>query len=269
MEPVPSLPGDAPGGPVMVHSGAGPTAVYVERGDRDAMLATHRAHLHAIADGRPLWVPVFNYGFCRGEQLRVDATPSELGPIGESYRMTTATWRTPVPVFSFAGSEDPPAALAARSGEVDPFDAVSAFGELVDRDGVIVWYGAPLDATTFIHHVERRAGGPLYRYDKRFRGVVADAAGERDVELVYHVRPAGAHLDYRWDDLAADARRTEVVMPLDPVGRIRWASARRLADAWLAALAADPFALLDRASREGVGRRVEQLGRRLQIGDFE
>jgi aminoglycoside 3-N-acetyltransferase len=253
----------------MVHSGAGPTSAFVERGDRATMLAAHRGNLREIADGRPLWVPVFNYGFCRGEQLDVASTPSELGPIGEAYRTSEATWRTPVPVFSFAGVDGAPAALEAREPVVDPFDGRSAFGELHDRDGVVVWYGAAFSTTTFVHYVERLAGGPLYRYDKRFPGTVRDASGSREVELVYHVRPAGTALDYAWDDLLVRARADGVVRDLDGDGRVRWASASALARTWLEQMEADPLALLDDPSRTGVGAEVERLGRRLEIGDFE
>jgi aminoglycoside N3'-acetyltransferase len=235
---------------------------------RAEILAEHTHVVRHVADGRDVWMPTFNYNFCVSGEMNVGSTPSQVGPISEHFRAVSA-WRTPVPVFSFCGDGIPAAALEPCKGRIDPFDEGSAFGQLVARDGIVLFYGAPFKSATLIHHAERSAGGPLYRYDKTFPGTVFQHETGVDVQLLYHVRPQGLHLDYAWANLENEAIAKGVLRPLDNQARVSWASARDLHDLWLSSIIAEPLALLDEGSRARVEPRLMDLGRRFELGDFE
>ena len=237
---------------------------------RAAWLDAHVALL--AATGRPLWMPTFHYGFTRDGWFDVRESPSEVGALTERFRFTSAAWRTPVPVFSFAGTGDVPE--VATGPLIDPFDERSAFAAMVRDDAVLLFYGAPFSVSTIKHHAERRSGGPLYRFDKDFAGVVRVASGASlPVALRYHVRPLGLPLSYE-DDRIERELETDVgaagLRRFDRVGATLLAvSARRAVDAWLARLASDPLYFLDAPSRAWIEPALERLGRRFERSDFE
>jgi aminoglycoside 3-N-acetyltransferase len=121
-----------------------------------------------------------------------------------------------------------------------------------------------------VHYSERESGGPLYRYDKLFPGrvIMADASSVEG-SLNYHVRPMNMGLDYDWPRLKTEAVNAGVLRHLDEFPEILAASARGLNDLWKANLADNPFSLLDQASRSWAEPRVNQLGRRFLLSDFE
>lgn len=271
----PVLPAGAPRGPVLVHCDARQTHPLVRdhpavrrHPARAAVLAAHLEVLDHLAGGRPLWLPAFNYDYCRGEPFDLAHTASQVGPITEHFRRSAA-WRSAMPVFSVCGTGAPFPGAAPGDGELDPFGDRSAFAALAEADGVIVWYGAPLSSTTMIHHAERSAGGPLYRYDKHFDGLVSAAGRQHRTSLRYHVRPWGRHLDYDWPRLADDLATHGILQPLRPELGVSWASARALRTHWVGALSADPLALLDTEARGWVEPLLDRLGRRFEHRDFE
>lgn len=221
------------------------------------------------AAGRPLWMPAFNYRFLRSGTFDVAADPSEVGPLTEHYRTQAAGWRTPVPVFSIAGSGPPPRTAVAV--EIDPFGADSDFAVLERAGGVLLFYGAPFSTTTILHHAERSPSGPAYRYDKRFPGTVVLPDGTARVTvLLYHVRPAERHLDYDWDRLLADAVAAGICRVWEAdLTRLVAASVRGLVGFWRERLATDRLYPLDARSREWVEPLLERLGRRFELADFE
>jgi aminoglycoside N3'-acetyltransferase len=152
----------------------------------------------------------------------------------------------------------------------DPFGSQSIFGNLYDADGVVVYYGETFHYNTIVHFAERKAGGPLYRYDKLFRGVVVKESGkEMPGSLNYHVRPMGTGLDYDWPRLLGDAIDSGVCVRLDGYPEILAASAKALTDHWVDAMSADPFSLLDDKTQAWARLAYEKTGRRFTIGDFE
>lgn len=269
-----SLPWDYLGeqsGPLLVHSDAGVTHRLVGglRG-RQEILAEHTRLLAVLARSHPLWVPTFNYDFLRSGVYDPSVDRSQVGPISEYIRVQRASWRTPCPVFNFAGTGASPLAEGGPGGTIDPFDSSSAFGNLVRRRGTIVWYGAPFSSSTIIHHVERLAGGPPYRYDKMFDGFVLSADGtEYPLQLCYHVRPMGMRLEYDWRRLQLDLQQEGILLDVGPSAVVRFAGANRLVDFWLERLHADPLYLLDDGSRAWVDRKLNDVGRRFVLRDFE
>jgi aminoglycoside 3-N-acetyltransferase len=264
-----SLIADLGDGPVFVHSDPLRAATLVPATrDRKAFLDSHVALLREISAGRSLVSPAFNYDFPRTHFFDVNGDPAQLGPVPEHFRSTAAEWRTHVPIFSVAGTGAVPG--IPWGDRTDPFGPESIFAWLVAHDGVILYYGGTFHYNTIVHYAERLAGGPPYRYDKIFGGDVRTPSGSVEHgSLNYHVRPLNTGLDYDWPLLLQQARDAGVCRSLDAHPQILGASARDLTDLWVTAMQRDPLALLDSATRKWVEPKLDDLGRRFEIGDFE
>lgn len=152
----------------------------------------------------------------------------------------------------------------------DPFGPESIFAELEKRDGVVVYYGDTFHFNTIVHYAERRAGGPVYRYDKIFSGVVVTESGEElPGSLNYHVRPMGSGLDYDWPRLLEDAIANGICVRLDGHPEVLAASAKALTEHWVRAMESDPFDLLDDKTQAWARLAYEKIGRRFTLSDFE
>jgi aminoglycoside N3'-acetyltransferase len=194
--------------------------------------------------------------------------PAQLGPIPEHFRVRCSKWRTDIPIFSLSGIGSAPS--AEFGDHTDPFGDDSAFAELVRGGGVILYYGNTFHFNTIVHHAERVAGGPPYRYDKIFPGIVRRADGsERNGSLKYHVRPLGSGLDYDWTAILDRAVAAGATRRLADSPEILAASGRVLVDFLVEEMRADPLALLDAKSRKWVAPALDELGRRFTISDFE
>jgi aminoglycoside 3-N-acetyltransferase len=236
--------------------------------DRSAYLDAHIGVLRAAAEGRGLWIPTFNYEFPRTRLFDVARSESQLGPLPERFRVSGAEWRTTIPIFSIAGIGD--ARSPAWGENTDPFGDDSIFARLAEDDGVVLYYGDTFHYNTLVHYAERVAGGPVYRYDKVFPGTVITSDGTSvEGSLNYHVRPLGTGLEYDWPRLLNEAIDAGICRRMDGSPEILAASARGLCDLWTNAMNRDPFALLDEPTRSWAEPRVEALGRRFAISDFE
>jgi aminoglycoside 3-N-acetyltransferase len=256
-------------GPVFVHSDPFRAARLVKAvRDRNVYLDSHIALLRNAAGDRALWIPTFNYDFPRTGVFDVRQSESQLGPLPERFRIAAAGWRTPIPIFSIAGIGR---ASQPRWGFMtDPFGADSIFADLVRSDGVVLYYGETFHYNTLVHYAERASGGPVYRYDKIFPGRVIMADGtSHDGSLNYHVRPMGTGLEYDWPRLLDEAVAAGVCRRLEGAPEILAASASQLNELWISDMKRDPFALLDSTTRQWAEPRVNALGRRFEVSDFE
>lgn len=256
-------------GPVFVHSDPFRAARLVKPvRDRDAYIDSHIALIRDATEGRDLWVPSFNYEFGKSRVFDVVRSGSQLGPIPERFRTDFAEWRTPIAMFAVAGNGAEPR-QEWREG-TDPFGPDSMFAELVEKDGVLLYYGDTFHYNTLVHRAERANGGPVYRYDKVFHGDVVMADGSVNAgSLVYHVRPMGTGLDYDWPRLLQEAIDEGVCRRLDGNPEVLAASARKLHDLWVRDMRYDPYALLDEKTRKWVEPAIEETGRRFVLTDFE
>ncbi len=257
-------------GPIFVHSDVSRVMKAIKpTTSRTDLLNRHIEALTAAANGRDTWFPTFNYGFLRCAHFDTRTTPSEVGALSEHARTHWAKWRTAVPVFSVCGQGQPPA--IKQNGALDPFGGDSIFAHLIRSGGTLCFYGAPFHSATLLHHVERRSGGPVYRYDKQFPGIVTDDNGQdQEIVLNYHVRPMGQALDYDWPRLTEDLIRAELMGEVrDGASTVLAISASALADFWHEALQADPLYLLNAQSRSWVAPLHKRLGRRFTLEDFE
>jgi aminoglycoside N3'-acetyltransferase len=240
------------------------------RHDRHGFLGAHLKVLEGLVDGRSLWFPTFNYDFLSTRVFDADDDPGQVGSLNEFARTTHAGWRTAIPVFNFAGTgPTPPQKYLTDRSIVYPFDESSLFSANVGNNGTILWYGAPFSTATILHHAESKAGGPAYRYDKDFQGMVSSGGTTAEVTLRYHVRPLDYTVDYDWDRIVSDASSQGIIRCLDDSSSIYWASSRALVDFWVEQQRKDPLYLLDAKSREWIAPRLEHLGRRFEFNDFE
>lgn len=266
-----TLPAIAPAGPVFVHSDALVARNLVPRTtNRMELLQAHLDRVEAIADGRDIWFPTFNYSFPRSGVFNVLSDSSELGPISECFRVSRAQWRTRVPMFSACGVGVLPPAASVVPAVVDPFGPESVFAALYSVNGSILWYGAPWAAATIIHFAEAYSSAPAYRYDKDFPGEVIDDDHRWTTILRSHVRPMNRSFNYAWPRLYEAAVAQGIVQDVSGAqGRCFWAPVGDLVRSWVALLAEDPLALLDAETQSWVAPELERLGRRFELTDFE
>jgi aminoglycoside 3-N-acetyltransferase len=259
-------------GPLFVHSDLLIAGVFVEiTFDRNQMLQRHIAVLEEAAAGRAVWMPTFNYDFPKTGAFDVRISPCQLGPLGEYFRTAVAAWRTDDPVFSVAGTKSRPE-LATASGRLDPFGAGSIFAELDRRRATMLFYGARFSSSaTIIHYIERKSGGPPYRYDKVFRGVVSEGSHRQAVEYVYHVRPLNHTLEYDLTRVSEDLCEAGLMRRVMWKGRcvVQAIDAAVVCEFCGERLRRDPLYLLNESSRAWVEPALSRLGRRFELTDFE
>jgi aminoglycoside N3'-acetyltransferase len=258
-------------GPVMIHADLMLARNFVGKAtSRAAMLDNHLRVLDQAANSRPLWFACFNYDFCRAGQFDIKTSVCQVGPLAEYARGLPQYWRSSDPVFSICGTGHP--VVAPLGSRRFAFDLSSAIGQVYARKGTILFYGAALHSATLLHFAESQSGGPVYRYDKTFKGQVTDERGSvHSVEYVYHVRPMGLSLDYDWPRLQSDLIAAGLLRQQRAGGGIvaQSCDARALVDHWVNQLRQDPLYLLDSATRHKVLAMNLPAGTRLQIEDFE
>lgn len=238
--------------------------------DPKLMLSRHMAALLAISGDRPLFIPSFNYDFTRTRVYRPEHDVSQVGVLTEHARTQWATWRCGPPVFNFS-SNMPTEPSIPCAGEVDPFGPDTVFGLLHRTGDKVLMYGAPFSSFTFLHYIERLIGGPVYRYDKLFIGLVQEKDGiERPVQLNYHCRPMGKTLEYDWVKLRSDAQAQGIVHNFKaPGSEVLLIDIALICQFWQDQLQRDPLYLLDQDSRAWVEPELSRLGRRFVVSDFE
>jgi aminoglycoside N3'-acetyltransferase len=257
-------------GPIVCHVDLFGAAPQVNAGyKRDDILRAHVQNIERCADGRPVWIPTFNYDFPKSQLFDARTSPSQVGIFTEYFRKNIAQWRVPIPMFSFAGIGDRPSMNVV--GQIDAFGGNSVFSQIVQRDSTIVFYGAEVISATILHHAESLTSGPVYRYKKSFPGKVVTLDGqEAEVTLMSHVRPLNKILSYDAAKMTQDLKAAGLLVQL-PIsqGKICAVGAKELVEYWKQRILEDSFYLLDEASRQWIELEYARLGRRFVISDFE
>lgn len=260
-------------GPVLVHSDIGRGILTAKRGgfeispgDIPGSLTDFLARL--CSDGKEaLTFPAFNYDFGSTLIFDLENDPIQVGALPESLRIAGEFERTEVPFFSFLRLE---AATPLDEGPVLPFGEKSFFGHLSNEDGTILLLGVGVEALTFIHHVESSMiGGPPYRYEKAFSGVIRKQGRDVKCSVSMHVRPSGLWLEYDWPKIEQELRRYGVMKEFAELPGLLAISARAAKSVLLERLQADPLYLLEPSSRRRVESHLVKGTTRLKIEDFE
>jgi aminoglycoside 3-N-acetyltransferase len=236
---------------------------------REDLLQAHYHALKEVVEYRPVWMPAFNYDYPATKVYDIRKTPSQVGVLTEYFRESIAQWRSPVPIFSFAGEGDEP--LSDSFQTIDPFDAKSLFQNMVNSNMLIMYYGTRgIYPSTIIHFSERVSEKLYYRYDKLFSGEIIHDDKRQHAVLNFHVRPKGKYLDYDWSRLEEDLLREGLLKKI--CGRrfeFRCIKASDIAAYWIQKIKTDPLYLLDSQSRSWVEPALEKLGRPFLLSDFE
>jgi aminoglycoside 3-N-acetyltransferase len=258
-------------GPLIVHS----DVMYAMKAVKLASNVTDllNAHIDALeycASSRSLLFPTFNYQFPRTKLYCLKSTESEVGKLGEFARTHWADWRTDVPMYNFCGKGQKINLLHDKI--INPFGENSVFAEVTNNDGVVLMYGTSVARSTIIHYIEHMIeGGPLYRYDKEFHGVVKDENGvKKSITLINHVRPLVKHLAYDWDKIEQDLLADNILIPIKDGASFAFVySAKKILDYVIRRIESDPFYLIDDESKVWAVPMIEKLERRLHLSDFE
>ena len=256
---------------MFVHSDLLKASYFVEKSsERHELLNRHVNHIDSMAGGCPLWFPAFNYDFPRTKEFDVEVAPSQVGPLSEFFRENTADWRSFDPMFSVAGTGDD-CRLRRVTSEMTAFDESSFLARLYERNAIILFYGADLSAATVLHLAESMSGGPLYRYNKIFVGDCHTHHQSATVEYTYHVRPMGMEIGYDWPKITTDLKRSEIfqTVQLSGIDLAGITLTCTLVDFWLERLKEDPLYFLNSVSIAWVSPKLESLGRRFVLEDFE
>lgn len=264
------LPDFAPIGPLMIHTDVARTANLVNGiHGRTQLLEAHLNQIKQLAQGRDLWFASFNYDFLSNGEFDPKNDSVQVGVLNEYFRVRHSSWRSSIPVFNFAGSGQLPERSDAEMGEIDPFGPQSDFAQLCNLDGSLLWYGAPYSAATFHHFSESVDETPLYRYKKRFNGIIKYNDTTFPISMKFHVRPLGGKVLYDVDKMLKDCLLNSVVIQLHPTIPIYWAKASDFNAFLQSQIRHDQLYMLTSDSQAWVKQNLDRLGRGFELQDFE
>jgi aminoglycoside N3'-acetyltransferase len=236
--------------------------------EKKTFLINHLKKLKDLTNDSKLFFPSFNYSFFKNKTYKVNDDKSEVGILSEFFRVKSSSWRSKVPVYSFSGEIN---LDMSEDSIIDPFDQKSFFNFLNSSNSCMIHYGSSFGTTTLIHYVERISNSLNYRYDKIFNGIVINENGLiNEVSLKYHVRPYGSNLDYDWTKLEKDLIE-ENILKVFKQGKtkVMFFSVKELVCYWLQKLNEDSLYFLNQESKKWVLPKLEELGRKFIINDFE
>ncbi|MDQ3019440.1 MAG: AAC(3) family N-acetyltransferase [Bacteroidota bacterium] len=237
---------------------------------RTELLEQHFKIIHKIFPEFNILMPAFNYDFFTTHIFDTERDKVQLGPFPEYFRTNISRWRTPIPIFSFCGNGKEP--KVNFSYEVKLYDNHPVYHDLLKNNGIIFHYGTNLWATAFIHFIESYEDKPLYRYDKAFYGKVIDKDGNiTEHKIILHVRPHGNLLiNYNLCEIQTELLNENIMKSIKiKNGEFYVIPCKELLEFLKSKIAKDPFYLLHKSSREWVEPKVEKLGRRFHMDDFE
>lgn len=237
--------------------------------NRIQFLKNHQNALKKLFDNSEIWMPTFNYDFCKGDTFNVKTTPTVLGVINEDFRKNISNWRTNVPVFSFSGTGESP--KINQSTKIDAFGENSAFDYLYKKKALLIHYGSQISSSTIIHYAEKMSKKLTYRYSKSFIGDLVDnELNKYTVNLDFHVRPLNHYLEYDFNKIENDLIKNRImkIYKFDNT-RIIFIHIDKFVDFILDSLNTDHLYLLDKKSRDWVEDLLNKLGRPFLFSDFE
>lgn len=244
--------------------------VKLRKFNTNDLLEAHIKLLQEIVDPAQLWFPAFNLDYPKTRIHDVINTPSQMGHLSEYFRQNIATWRDEIPMHSCCGTGMAPPLFETENGVCDPWSKNSLWAQLSAAGGYLLFYGAGLDAISFLHYTEKKIGVP-YRFQKLFPGALIDKNGEsRSIIGSHIVRPMGYNVHYDWDKLKGDLQQAGIWHELsDRRTRILLIPAKELDILWTEKLEKDPLYFLDHNTLAWVKPMLNKLNRPFTQADFE
>lgn len=159
-----------------------------ENGERFDMNKFIDSILHKVGEEGTVFIPTFNWGFCKGETFDIRKTVSRTGALGNAAMKRTDFKRSKHPIYSFMvwGKNQE---YLVELDYVDGFGKGSVFEYMHEKRAKALVVGLPsLAGLTFLHYVEQCVGVP-YRYSKAFSANYIDINGiEQEKTYCMYVR---------------------------------------------------------------------------------
>lgn len=234
-------------------------------------LSKHLNNIYDIFSEFNIWMPTFNYDFTKSGVYNTKEDRSQIGILNDYFR-NFCEWRTTTPVFNFSGNGKYPINKIQSGDIINPFEFGSEFHYLYENDSVHCHYGSNISHSTLFHYIEGISEKLLYRYPKKFHGVIINKGVTNKVTLDYHVSPLKTRVEYDWNKIHLDLLKDNLIHEykiFNGVDYIMIFSIKKVSDYWINKLDYDPFYFLDEKSKKWVIPKIEKLGRGFEMNDFE
>ncbi len=225
---------------------------------------------HAASDfligeyGDNLSFPAFNYNFGGNLVFDVDNDKSQVGLLSEHMRLSDDYCRSPVPFFSVLSKHND---LCQYSKECHPFGKGSFFEWLHLNDGKIVGLGTK-SIFTFLHYIEGLIpGGPLYRYEKEFKGLLKRKEGDKEVVCKMHVKPINGATEYDFALIERDLREENILADNDSKGILCSMQCSEVVSYMLSKYESDPLYGLTEKSKSALVKLTNNCSSRIKACD--
>ena len=216
--------------------------------------------LEQISLGREILIPTFNYDFTSTKKYDVLEDLPQVGRIPVATIGKSGWYRCTTPVYSFASNKKVPDQYPR------PFSNDSAFNRLIEEDGEILLIGVGFERFTFVHYVEHVFGIP-YRYEKQFKGELLQGNMSVDIDVNFHVRPKGLNIEYDFERIKDIHFEYQAARWINP-NQIA-VDARKSLSCLIEVLTDNPLWLLTKESEQKVREKLDRLGRKFKLEDFE
>ncbi len=239
--------------------------------DRVEVLESAYDLLRTFSGEESVWLPAFNFDFTTTGSGSNNPEEITTGVLNNFIRLNKAEWKSEDPLFSLVGWGDKPKTYEIKNRQLFPYGRNSIFEELINSDVEILGFGIGIsDGSTFMHMVEtNRPQGPMYRYWKNYTGRYSIGETVHELSITMHNRPRGFELVYDLPLLNNDLVENKITTILDKEANISKAKISEVYQFWLDRASRDPFYLLDKSTRQTLGRLHEYLGRDFDREDFE
>lgn len=246
---------------VFVHSGTGALGRLCDRpsSPQAEVNALHEGLRAAIGPAGTVAAPAFYYDYARhGRTFVVEKSPPDasLGLYPRFLFNQPGVRRSLNPITSIQAL-GPQAEVICPHLSAYGYGHASPWARLLDLNAWCLFLGAPLQAMTFVHHVEAMVGVP-HLYNKLHRPPIE--AGGRRIELpaVTAVRYLDFAITYRLARLEAELHRRGMLRTLDHWGgNAQLVRLRDVEQVLVEALARDPYFLLERPPAFVPGRQPD------------
>ncbi len=238
--------------------------------NRISFLNQHYEFILNFIGKRNLFVPSFNYSCLKSGDFNIENDKVQVGILNEHLRDFVKLKRSIVPVFNFLSNSHHHNFKIENGLTLDPFGEESLFHFLYLNNSYLLHYGSKFSSSTIIHYIERISKNLLYRYDKIFGIKIIDIGQTINVKFNYHVRPLGMELEYDWEKLETDLIINKILDQYK-AGRTQIIGIRikDLVNFWLENLNRDPLYFLDASTKFNVSKKLDKIGRKFLINDFE
>ena len=255
---------------ILIHSDITSGFNIKYQGNTHLFLEDHYQSILDVCGKINIWMPAFNYDFCKTGVYSLNTDVSQVGVLSDFFRKEKSNWRSPVPVFSISGTGSMPNFAADANEIIEPFGKNSLFDYLFNNSGLIMFYGIDTVCNTMNHYIESVSNQLIYRYDKEFKGEIVYPKHKKKVVVKYHVRPLNLLIEYDSSKIQNNLISNKKLFPfVSEKTKIFVAKASDLVEYCVNQIKQDPFYLLTQRSREVVYRKYKELKRPFLITDFE